>query len=124
DLVAGKLVVRQSVYDGVIGTPKGGRPREIPLGDDILCTLEAARHCKGQYVFCGPGGAMLTKGECKHPLRRAYTRAGLRQIGWHVLRHTFASHLAMRGVALKAIQELLGHATIDITMRYAHLTPD
>ncbi len=49
--------------------------------------------------------------------------AQLRRIGWHVLRHTFASHLVMRGVPLKAIQELLGHATIEMTMRYSHLSP-
>jgi len=67
---------------------------------------------------------MLTKGECEHPLWRACRRADLRRIGWHVLRHTFASHLAMKGVALKAIQELLGLATIEMTMRYAHLSPD
>ena len=67
---------------------------------------------------------MLTKGDCKHPLWRASKRADLRRVGWHVLRHTFASHLVMRGVALKAVQELLGHASIEMTMRYAHLSPD
>src|SRR3954471_6115379 len=66
---------------------------------------------------------MLKKNEVNHPLWRATRRAGLRRIGWHVLRHTFASHLAMRGVPLKAIQELLGHASIVTTMRYAHLAP-
>lgn len=55
----------------------------------------------------------MRKNEVKHPLWRACRKAGLRQIGWHVLRHTFASHLAMRGAPLKAIQEVLGHATIE-----------
>src|SRR4051794_10883548 len=46
------------------------------------------------------------------------------RIGWHDLRHTYGGHLAMQGVPLKVIQELMGHATIDMTMRYAHLSPD
>jgi site-specific recombinase XerD len=45
-------------------------------------------------------------------------------IGWHDLRHTYGSHLAMRGVPLRTIQELLGHASIEQTMRYAHLSPE
>ena len=67
---------------------------------------------------------MLTKGELRHPLLRACKRVGLREIGWHVLRHTFASHLVMRGATIRAVQELLGHATIMMTMRYAHLAPE
>jgi site-specific recombinase XerD len=41
----------------------------------------------------------------------------------HVLRHTFCSHLAMRGAAPKAIQELVGHSTLTMTLRYMHLAP-
>jgi len=50
-------------------------------------------------------------------MRRACRRAGLRAITWHVLRHTFASHLVMKGMPLKAVQELMGHATIEMTLR-------
>ncbi len=60
--------------------------------------------------------------EAKGPLRRVRTRAGITALGWHDLRNTFASHLTMRGVSLKPVQELLGHATIEMTMRYAHLS--
>jgi site-specific recombinase XerD len=48
----------------------------------------------------------------------------LREIGWHKLRHTFGSHLAMRGRSLLEIKELMGHRDISSTLRYAHLMPE
>jgi integrase len=124
DLVAGRLIVRRNVWRGHFSTPKSGRNREIPLSDDALKALKAQRHLRGELVLCADDGRELTENECKWPIWRACKRAGLRRISWYVLRHTFASHLVRKGVPLKAVQELMGHATIEMTMRYAHLSPD
>jgi integrase len=123
DFVAGLIHIRQAVSRGVIGTPKSGKPRTVPMSPELVSALKAYRHLKGEYVFCTDGGKLLLRDEIKHPLRRACLRAGLRQVGWHCLRHTFASHLVMRNVPLKAVQEMLGHATIEMTMHYSHLSP-
>ncbi len=123
DLKAGRLQVRQALSYGVIGTPKNDRPREVALNDTATTTLRQHRHLRGDYVFCREDGSLLDPHACRYPLRRAWRKAGIPSLGWHDLRHTFASHLVMRGVPLKAVQELLGHATIEMTMRYAHLSP-
>lgn len=124
DLVTGRLVVSRAVSRGRVGSPKNGRAREVPLGIEVLRTLKAHRRLKGELVFPGPNGRLLHRNETKHPLWRACQRAGLRRIGWHALRHTFASHLVMRGAPIRGVQELLGHSTIEMTMRYAHLSPN
>lgn len=123
DLAAGRLIVRRNLVRGNLGTPKSGRNREVPLSDGTIRALKAHRHLRSELVFCQPSGEILNKEKCKHPIWRACKRAGLRRLGWHVCRHSFASHLAMRGVPLKVVQELLGHSTIQMTMRYAHLAP-
>jgi len=124
DLVAGRIAVRQNVVNGQLGTPKSGKPREIPLGVDVRTALKDHRHLRGPLVFCHMSGGLLGTVDTRLPLWRACKKAGLRQVGWHALRHTFASHLVMRGASLKAVQELLGHSSIQMTMRYAHLAPE
>jgi site-specific recombinase XerD len=56
-------------------------------------------------------------------VKRAARHAGLSQNGVHILRHTFCSHLAMRGAPVTAIQELAGHKELTMTQRYMHLSP-
>jgi len=56
-------------------------------------------------------------------MKRAARAAGLPHIAFHDLRHSFASQLVIAGQTLKAVQELLGHSTMQMTMRYAHLSP-
>jgi integrase len=124
DLVAGRIMVRRNWVNGQLGTPKSGHSREIPLGEEVLKALKSHRHLRGPLVFCTMAGEVFTVGEPRYWLERFCRKAGLREVGWHALRHTFASHLAMRGAPLKAIQELLGHATIQMTMRYSHLAPE
>ncbi|NTX15503.1 site-specific integrase [Myxococcus sp. CA056] len=128
DLPRSMLHVRRSIWRGVEGLPKGGRERSVELPASVVDALKAHRHLRGRFVFCQEDGQPLTKGKMSAPLLRALRAAGITravgQIGWHDLRHTYGSHLAMRGVPLKVIQELMGHATIEMTMRYAHLSPD
>jgi site-specific recombinase XerD len=59
----------------------------------------------------------------QYRVRRASRRAKLSQDGIHILRHTFCSHLAMRGAPPRAIQELAGHRELGMPQRYMHLSP-
>jgi len=125
DLVAKKAHVRQNYVLGEVCDPKSGKSRTIDLCDDALAALKEQRPSafRGELVFSTKRGKHLTKNMVRRPLARACRRAGLREVGMRVLRHTFASHLVMQGVPLKVVQELLGHSDIRTTMTYAHLAP-
>lgn len=121
DIINHQLTVKQSLYRGVIGGTKSNRIRFIPLLDDVSDVLQI-RANKNGHIFTKDDGKYLSHAMCINWLRQACQRAGLRRIGWHTLRHTFASQLAQRGVSVIIIQSLLGHSDIKTTMRYSHLT--
>ncbi len=121
DFEGNVLIVRRSWVRYEMTTPKSHRIRYVPLAGDLRRLLEAERQKKG-FVFPGVDDKPGSTDGAARELTRLCARAGVRKIGWHILRHTFASHLAMKGVSLRVIQQLLGHSTIAMTERYAHLT--
>jgi site-specific recombinase XerD len=84
--------------------------------------LKAARHLRGPRVLCKAQGQPLTQKIVQVMIRKAALRANVKP-GVHILRHTFCSHLAMRGAPARAIQELAGHENLATTQRYMHLSP-
>jgi integrase len=99
---------------------KSRRRLEIPLNEtafSILLEKQAAKH--GPHVFYNPGTGDRFY-DLKAGFKAILKRAGLTGITWHTLRHTFASRLTRSGVDLVTVKELLGHSTINTTMRYAH----
>lgn len=116
------LCLRKSLVRGVFTSPKNNRERFIPLTPQVCHALEQIRKPSG-LLFCNKKGRPFSYYKVRKRLIRVCEQAGIRPIGWHKLRHTFASHLVAAGVSLKATQELLGHSSISMTLRYAHLAP-
>jgi len=77
-----------------------------------------------ELVFSNPNGKVATQDQIRWVLFEDQKKAGVRQIRFHSLRHTFASHFVMRGGSIYDLKELLGHSRIETTMRYAHLSKD
>lgn len=123
------------------GPTKGGKPRLVPLSPMALEVLRAElahrteklghKPAPDDRVWPGIEDSSRSRSEssCVHAIQRCFEIAEIEErdgdrLGWHTLRHTYASWLAIRGVSLREIQELLGHASIRQTERYAHLAPD
>jgi len=115
------LAVINSISRGIIGPPKSGKARYIPLVKEVERILRNRTQING-YVFADKDGKFLAHTTYLSQIKKACRKAGLRKIGWHTLRHTFASHLAMKGVPMVALKELMGHSSITTTMIYAHLS--
>ena len=122
DLAKRQLCIERSDWNGEVRSPQGGRLRSVPLTVRRTAALRDHRHLKGPRVLCQDDGAPLTRQQVQYRVKRAARKANVGD-GVHVLRHTFCSHLAMRGAPARAIQELAGHSELGVTQRYMHLSP-
>ena len=104
---------------------KSGKTRHIPLNDEayeVLQQWQAQSGGKPDLVFGAKWGGRLTN--IKKSWGELLKDAGIENFRWHDLRHHFASKLVMASVDLNTVRELLGHSTITMTLRYAHLAPE
>lgn len=102
---------------------KTGKARHIPLNSiaaDVLAKWQEQTSSDG-LVFPGKDGQPFDN--CNTAWKTVLEEAGIRDFRWHDMRHEFASKLVMAGVDLYVVKELLGHSSIQMTERYAHLAP-
>jgi integrase len=123
DWMSRMIHIRQSAPGGkAIAGTKSGRHRAVPLTPELSQALRAIEH-GSEWIFVNDDGTRLRPGQMREHLWAAQRRAGLRQIPWHGLRHSFASVLVSGGAPLRVVQRWLGHSSITTSERYGHLAP-
>jgi site-specific recombinase XerD len=112
-----------------LSTTKNGSDRYVSLNSEALRVLKELKETHARLKL--PADSTLFVSWQKKPMSdprewfgAACDEAKIEGVTWHTLRHTFASRLVMAGVDLKTVQELMGHKTIAMTARYAHLSPE
>ena len=106
---------------------KPSERRDIPINDTLKPILQKRKDDNKKknipYVFYDYR-TNTRFGEIKRSFHTACARAEIKNFRFHDMRHTFASHLVMSGVDLMTVKDLLGHKTLTMTLRYAHLAPN
>ncbi|WP_129127365.1 tyrosine recombinase XerC [Geomonas oryzae] len=109
---------------------KGGKERIVPVGSCARNALAAYLEERGNPQACEPlilnarGGRLTRRSVARIVDAHMLLIAAMRKVSPHTLRHTFATHLLEGGADLRAIQELLGHASLSTTQKYTHVSID
>jgi integrase/recombinase XerC len=111
-------------------TGKGGKERIVPVGSRALAALQEYLDERGESAIRGAlflntrGGRINRRSVARIVDAHVMRIAAFKRISPHTLRHTFATHLLEGGADLRAIQELLGHASLSTTQKYTHVSID
>lgn len=125
---AGNVVrVRASYYLGQLTTPKSGKVRAVPLAPPVASALAGLGQREfwigeDDLVFVGEAGGYLDGSALRRRYKRALSRAGLRSLRFHDLRHVFGTRMIAKA-DIRRVQEWMGHADVQTTMRYLHYAP-
>ena len=130
DWAAQKIRVVRPYVRGKFRTPKSRlSSRAVPMADRVGRELEllfqaCAYHAEDDLVFGHPHtGYPLERGQVSKRFKRTLKRAGVREVRFHDLRHTFGTRCAAAVVPLRTLQAWMGHADIKTTMVYTHYAP-
>jgi integrase len=99
------ITVERQVWRGVVDSPKGGKGRSVPMTEKLSAALARVRHLRGARLLLQDDGSELTPKVLRGWMKSAQRLAGLKATGnFHILRHTFWSHLAMEGAPARVIR--------------------
>jgi integrase len=127
DFAGATIRVRQSYYNGALTTPKSGKVRSVPMAPEVAQAL-AKLGQRGyaveddDLVYLGEQGLYVDASALRRRFDAAVKAAGLRPLRFHDLRHTFGTRMIAKA-DIRRVQEWMGHADIQTTMKYLHYAP-
>jgi integrase len=127
DFTQATIRVQRNWSGGREGTPKSGRGRAVPLMDEVADKLKVLRRrerftAEQDIVFCDRLGRHLGYKSLSYRYKVALSAAGVRELRFHDLRHTFGTH-AIRAADPREVMEWMGHADIQTTQKYLSYKP-
>ena len=118
-----RAVCWSDIQDGsvLVRTSKSGKPRRVPLSKSVRAMLEERRQHDHERVWCDLPCEATVRKRWNASVRKALGKAGTHNLSLYVLRHSFASKLVQEGTRIEVVRDLMGHADIKMTTRYAKL---